>query len=82
MTLGRLDGTIVVMSRKKKKQAAEEAAASGPAPAAQAPSYSGGYNRSHLTTFDGKGNPTVIEYSTDSVGRTVKRRMGGRGKSH
>jgi len=67
--------------RKKKKQAAEESAASGPAPAA-APSYSGGYTRSHLTTFDGKGNPTVIEYSTDSVGRTVKRRMGGRGKSH
>jgi len=80
LTLGRFDGTIVVMSRKKKKQEAEEAAASGPAPAAQA-SYSGGYARSHLTTFDGKGNPTVIEYSTDSVGRTVKRRM-GRGRSH
>jgi len=67
--------------RKKKKQ--EEESASAPAPTQQAPARSsGGYVRSHLTTFDGKGNPTVIEYSTDSVGRTVKRRMGGRGKSH
>jgi hypothetical protein len=65
--------------RKKKKQ---EESAAAPAPAAQsAPVSSGGYVRSHLTTFDGKGNPTVIEYSTDSVGRTVKRRM-GRGRSH
>ncbi len=69
------------MALRKKKKQEEGASASAPAPAAQpAPVHSGGYVRSHLTTFDGKGNPTVIEYSTDSVGRTVKRRMSrGRG---
>ncbi len=61
--------------RKKKKN--QEESASAPAPVVQqAPTHSGGYVRSQLTTFDGKGNPMVIEYSTDSVGRTVKRRMG------
>jgi len=65
--------------RKKKKQ---EESASAPDAQPAPVQRSGGYVRSHLTTFDGKGNPTVIEYSTDSVGRTVKRRMGGRGKSH
>ncbi len=68
----------MALRKKKKQEPAEEAQAPAaqPAPAQR----SGGYVRSHLTTFDGKGNPTVIEYSTDSVGRTVKRRMGrGRG---
>lgn len=69
------------MLRKKKKN--QDETAQTPAPVAQsAPTHSGGYVRSQLTTFDGKGNPSVIEYSTDSVGRTVKRRMSGRGKSH
>jgi len=69
------------MLRKKKKN--QDDAAQAPAPVAQqAPTHSGGYVRSQLTTFDGKGNPSVIEYSTDSVGRTVKRRVSGRGKSH
>jgi len=71
------------MLRKKKKNQDDTAQAQAPAPVAQsAPTHSGGYVRSQLTTFDGKGNPSVIEYSTDSVGRTVKRRMSGRGKSH
>jgi len=69
------------MLRKKKKQQQDDSA-QAPAPAAQqAPTRSGGYVRSQLTTFDGKGNPTVIEYSTDSLGRTVKTRR-GRGKGH
>ncbi len=82
MTVPPFDGTIPTMAlRKKKKQQQEEAA---PAPVAQqAPvQHSGGYVRSELTTFDGKGNPSVIVYSTDSVGRTVKTRRGGRGRSH
>ncbi len=53
-----------------------------PQPQPQAPSRSGGYNRSELTTFDGKGNPSVIVYSTDNVGRTVKTRMGKRRGGH
>ncbi len=69
------------MALRKKKKQDESAPAAAPV-AQQAPVQSGGYVRSHLTTFDGKGNPTVIEYTTDSVGRTVKRRMGGRSKSH
>jgi len=68
------------MALRKKKKQEESAPAAAPA-AQQTPAYSGGYVRSQLTTFDGKGNPMVIEYSTDSVGRTVKRRM-GRGKGH
>ncbi|MFN2608280.1 MAG: hypothetical protein ABR511_10410 [Acidimicrobiales bacterium] len=40
--------------------------------APQAPTPSSGYHRSELTTFDGRGNPTVIVYSTDSLGRVVK----------
>jgi hypothetical protein len=67
------------MLRKKKKNQDDTAQTS--APAQSAPTHSGGYVRSQLTTFDGQGNPSVIEYSTDSVGRTVKRRMSGR-KSH
>jgi len=35
-----------------------------------------------LTTFDGRGNPSVIVYSTDNVGRTVKTRMGKRRGGH
>jgi len=70
------------MALRKKKKQEEDASASAPAAQPAPVRSSGGYVRSHLTTFDGKGNPTVIEYSTDSVGRTVKRRMGGRGKSH
>jgi len=57
-------------------------AATTPEPAAGKASPSSGYNRSELTTFDGRGNPTVIVYSTDSLGRSVKTpRRGGR-KSH
>jgi len=81
LTVERFGGRLLVMLRKKKNK--QDDSAQAPAPAAQpASNYSGGYVRSQLTTFDGKGNPSVIEYSTDSVGRTVKRRMGGRGKSH
>jgi len=80
LTVPRFGGRILVMLRKKKKQ--QDDSAQAPAPVIQqAPTQSGGYVRSHLTTFDGKGNPTVIEYSTDSLGRTVKTRR-GRGKGH
>jgi len=75
------------MFRKRKEaqsdaqpQAAQPQAAQ-PQPT-QAPSHTGGYNRSELTTFDGKGNPSVIVYSTDNVGRTVKTRMGKRRGGH
>jgi hypothetical protein len=67
------------MFRSKKKQQDDT-----PAPAAQqqAPAPTSGYARSELTTFDGKGNPTVIVYSTDSVGRTVKSPRGRRRGGH
>ena len=67
--------------RKKKKHEESEAAPATAAQPTQNPS-SGGYNRSELTTFDGKGNPTVIVYSTDSVGRAVKTPRGRRRGGH
>ena len=67
------------MFRKRKKEASEEAPQ---AQTVQAPVQTGGWHRSQLTTFDGKGNPTVITYSTDSVGRTVKSRGRGGKRGH
>jgi len=70
------------MFRKKTKDDSSGGQAQPAPQAARAPSSSGGYNRSELTTFDGKGNPSTIVYSTDSVGRTVKTRRGGRRAGH
>ena len=69
------------MFRKRKKEASEEAPQ---AQAVQAPvqQQSGGWHRSQVTTFDGKGNPTVITYSTDSLGRVVKTRGRGGKRGH
>ncbi len=53
------------MFRKRNKQAATPEAE-------QAPPASGTYQSYELTTFDGKGHPTVIVYTRDAEGRTVK----------
>ncbi|MGI9022865.1 MAG: hypothetical protein ACR2HV_06495 [Acidimicrobiales bacterium] len=64
---------------RKNKKAAEVSDAQPQAAQAPRPQSSSGYNRSELTTFDGKGNPSTIVYSTDALGRTVKTRLGRRG---
>lgn len=61
---------------KRNKDAAAE-----PEPS-RAPTPTSGYHRSELTTFDGRGNPTVIVYSTDALGRTVKTAKRGSRKAH
>ncbi len=70
------------MFRKKTKAASADGQAQAAPQPAQAPSQSGGYHRSELTTFDGKGNPSTIVYSTDALGRTVKTRRSGRRGGH
>ena len=59
------------MFRKRNKQAATPEAQ--PAPEVQqVPMTSGSYEAYELTTFDGKGRPTVIVYTRDAEGRTIK----------
>ena len=40
--------------------------------ATKAPTSAGPYHSYELTTFDGKGNPTIIVYTRDATGRTIK----------
>ncbi len=74
MTARRADDTIAPMFRKRNKQAATPEAPEAPeAPQVQqVPTTSGSYQAYELTTFDGKGRPTVIVYTRDAEGRTIK----------
>lgn len=56
------------MFRKRNKQDAAPEAEQAP----QVPVSSGSYQSYELTTFDGKGHPTVIVYTRDAEGRTIK----------
>lgn len=38
----------------------------------QVPASAGTYQSYEVTTFDGKGHPTVIVYTRDAEGRTIK----------
>ncbi len=66
------------MFRKRNKQAATPEAQEAPPP----PPSAGTYQSYELTTFDGKGRPTVIVYTRDAEGRTIKtaKRMRKAGK--
>ncbi len=68
LTAGWADDTIPAMFRKRNRQAAPPEAQEVP----QAPAPSGTYEAYELTTFDGRGRPTVIVYTRDAEGRTVK----------
>ncbi len=54
------------MFRKRNRQAATPEAEQQPA------TPPGTYQAYELTTFDGKGRPTVIVYTRDAEGRTIK----------
>ncbi len=68
MTARRADDTIPAMFRKRNKQAATPEAQQAPPP----PPSAGTYQSYEVTTFDGKGHPTVIVYTRDAEGRTIK----------
>ncbi len=68
LTAGWADDTIPAMFRKRNRQAAPPEAQE----VRQAPAPSGTYEAYELTTFDGKGHPTVIVYTRDAEGRTIK----------
>lgn len=76
LTATTTDGRLPVMLRSKRKKQAPEPAAQ--TQVEQAPVRSGGYDTYELTTFDGKGNPTVVVYTRDASGRTVKTLRKGR----
>ncbi len=65
MTRWRPDDTIPAMFRKRNRQAATPEAE-------QVPPTTGPYQSYELTTFDGRGRPTVIVYTRDAEGRTIK----------
>ncbi len=57
------------MFRKRNRQAASPEAQEVPPAAPATPAT---YQAYELTTFDGKGHPTVIVYTRDASGRTIK----------